>query len=344
MPVRNVTFIAVLNGPGHISAAGDVYSMNEPMDSITTVHTDERDRTRAGLLRTLAYFDVFDHPLSLSEILRFADVPLGNEQLVGQLLDELVSTGALDHHAGYWTLRDGVARVHRRELSTERAQARFPQAERMTRRIASFPFVRAVFISGSLSKGCMAPDGDIDYFIITRPGRLWVARTLLILYKKFFLLNSRRDFCVNYFVDTEHLTVNDRDRYTALEVVTLIPLYGNGTTEAFFDRNAWAFAHYPGTRAPHSKELPANRPGLKRWFERALNGRAGDLLDALSMELTWRFWRWKFDHLDPKAFDQALRTRTYVSKHHPRDFRHKVLDGYERRMRSLEHQLGASLR
>ena len=26
----------------------------------------------------------------------------------------------------------------------------------------------------------MAEDGDIDYFVITEPGRLWIARTLLI--------------------------------------------------------------------------------------------------------------------------------------------------------------------
>jgi hypothetical protein len=318
--------------------------MNDLMDRTTLVDTDECTRVQAALLRTLAYFDVFKHPLSLPELLRYADLKLSHEGHILQLLDALVTRGAIEHHAGYWTLSDATTRVHHRELSAERAKARFPQAERMTRRIASFPFVQAVFISGSLSKGCMAPDGDIDYFIITRPGRLWVARTMLILYKKFFLLNSRRDFCVNYFVDTEHLTVTDHDRYTALEVVTLIPLYGNGTTEAFFDRNAWAFAHYPATHVPRSKEVKAQLPRLKAHLERLLDGRIGGLLDSWAMQLTWHFWRWKFDHLDPKAFDQALRTRTYVSKHHPRDFRHLVLDGYELRMRNLEQQLGRSLR
>jgi hypothetical protein len=318
--------------------------MNDLMDGTTAVRTDEYMRVRAGLLRTLAYFDVFNHPLDLSEVMRYADMPLSDEQVVIKLLQELTAQDIIEHHAGYWTFHDAVARVHRRELSAKRAHARFPQAERMTRRIASFPFVRAVFISGSLSKGCMSPDGDIDYFIITRPGRLWVARTLLILYKKLFLLNSRRDLCVNYFVDTEHLTVTDQDRYTALEVVTLIPLYGNGTTEAFFERNAWAFAHYPATHVPCGKEVQVQLPRLKGLLERLLNGRVGGLLDAWAMQLTWRFWRWKFDHLNPQAFDQALRTRTHVSKHHPRDFRKLVLDGYELRMRDLELKLGRSLR
>jgi len=318
--------------------------MNELMASTRTVRSDERSRTRACLLRTLAYFDVFDHPLTVAELVYYADVPFVNARSAHRELTELLALGTLEHHAGHWSLHDCVERVQRRLRSAERAQARFPQAERMTRRIASFPFVRAVLISGSMSKGCMAPDGDIDYFIITTPGRLWVARTLLILYKKLFLLNSRRDFCVNYFVDIEHLTVTERDRYTALEVVTLIPVYGKVCSNAFFERNAWAFAHYPSVRARRGSDLQPGLPRLKSILERLLNGRVGALLDAWAMQLTWRFWRWKFDHLDPRAFDQALRSRTHVSKHHPRDFRQLVLDGYDLRLSKLEQQLGVPLR
>jgi len=317
--------------------------MNELMARTSTERSDERTRTWAGLLRALAYFDVFDHPLTAAELVHYADVKFINTQEVYPALRELVSIGAVEHHAGHWSLRDCIERVQRRERSAERAQARFPQAERMTRRIASFPFVRAVLISGSMSKGCMAPDGDIDFFIITSPRRLWVARTLLILYKKLFLLNSRRDFCLNYFVDTEHLTVTERDRYTALEVVTLIPVYGNATSNAFFERNAWAFAHYPSVSAKRGRDLQPSLPLLKHTLERLLNGRVGAILDAWTMELTCRFWRWKFDHLDPRDFDQTLRSRTYVSRHHPNDFRQLVLEGYHLRLARLEQQLGVPL-
>jgi hypothetical protein len=299
---------------------------------------------RGAILRTLAYFDVFDHPLTSAELLRFTDLKEPGERNMELLLQGLKDRGIVEGFAGYWTLKDCVQRVRQRELAEERARARFPKAERMARRIARFPFVRAVFISGSLSKGCMAADGDIDYFIITTPGRLWVARTLLILYKKLFLLNSRRDFCVNYFLDTEHLTVEDRNRFTAMEVVTLLPLYGNGTTEAFFDRNAWAFAMFPATPQPRSREIGIGNARFKSSVEKLLSGRLGDLLDDKAMEITWRFWKWKFNHLDPRSFDLALRTRTYVSKHHPRNFQQRVLDGFDHRMCALEKQLGQALR
>ena len=158
-----------------------------------------------------------------------------------------------------------------------------------------------------------------------------------------FLLNSRRDFCVNYFLDTEHLTVEDRNRFTATEVVTLIPTYGNGTTEAFFERNAWAFKMFPDAPTPQSHEVAIGNARRKGILERSLGGRLGDRLDSWCMQLTWYRWKRKFDHFDARTFELALRTRTYVSKHHPRNFQKRVLDGFHERIAALEARLGAPL-
>ena len=295
------------------------------------------------MLRTLAYFDIFNHPLKLDEIRRFG---AGNgsdpEELLRALVD--LETKGLVHRCGnYWGSKECTKAVQLREEAEQRARGRMPKALIMSRRIARFPFVRAVFLSGSMSKGCLAKDGDIDFFVVTKPGRLWVARTLLILYKKIFLLNSRKDFCVNYFLDTEHLTVEDRNRFTATEVVTLIPTYGNGTSEVFFERNAWAFKMFPGAPIPRSREVAIGKARSKGALERLLGGRWGDRLDGWCMQLTWYRWKWKFDDFDARTFELALRTRTYVSKHHPRNFQKRVLDGFQERISALEARLGAPL-
>ena len=148
---------------------------------------------------------------------------------------------------------------------------------------------------------------------------------------------------MNYFLDTEHLTVEDRNRFTATEVVTLLPTYGNGTTEAFFAQNAWAFKMYPGARPTPSVEVPIGNGGWKYRVERWLGGGIGDVLDSWCMNLTWRRWRRKFGHLDARTFELALRTRTYVSKHHPRNFQDRVLNGYMDRVFALEKELGHQL-
>lgn len=308
-----------------------------------TIHRPSTRALQCSILRTLAYFDVFGHPLTVAEISRFRDGgPVATSSLLVALHD-LQERGLVEMERDQWGLRDTAVNRDKRNHDERRAAARMPKALRMSRLIARFPFVRAVFISGSMSKGRLAADGDIDFFIITEPGRLWACRTLLVLFKKIFLLNSRRDFCINYFLDTEHMTVEDRNHFTATEVVTLLPLYGNGNTEAFFASNEWAFKTYPHSRPPKSLEVAIGDTGLKRFGEKVLGGRLGEALDAWSMSLTWRYWRWKFDDLDPSAFDLALRTRTYVSKHHPRNFQARVLGGYAQRIAMLERVIGGPL-
>lgn len=305
---------------------------------------DQRMHLAQGtVLRTLAYFDIFNHPLKLDEIQRFGAGDGSDPAELLCLLVDLETKGLAHRYGNYWGAKECTKAVQLREEAEYRARERMPKALVMSGRIARFPFVRAVFLSGSMSKGCLAKDGDIDFFVVTRPGRLWVARTLLILYKKIFLLNSRKDFCVNYFLDTEHLTVEDRNRFTATEVVTLIPTYGNGTTEAFFERNAWAFKMLPGASTPRSREVAIGKARSKGALERLLRGRWGDRLDGWCMQLTWYRWKRKFDHFDARTFELALRTRTYVSKHHPRNFQKLVLDGFQERIRALEARLGAPL-
>ncbi|MBL7945138.1 MAG: nucleotidyltransferase domain-containing protein [Flavobacteriales bacterium] len=304
---------------------------------------DDLRSLQRTVLNVLAYFDVFSHPMKVEEIARFAVGTHASTERILQALTGLEKNGHVHRSGPYWGLLQVEKNAHERLAAESRARTRMPKAEVMARRIAKFPFVRAVFISGSMSKGCIATDGDIDFFVVTAPGRLWVARTLLVLYKKIFLLNSRRDFCVNYFLDTEHLAVEDRNLFTATEVVTLMPMYGNGTTEAFFSRNAWAFKMLPGAPTPKSRELAIGSARSKGLGERLLHGSLGDTLDNWCMQLTWHYWKRKFSELDPQAFELALRTRTYVSKHHPRNFQARVLDGLGQRLRTLEKRTGVPL-
>lgn len=319
-----------------------------PMDSVESTVLPDDTATLQGteavdihaVVRTLHYFDIFHHPLTRAELTRFCPVA---PHRIGAALLALQRDGLVhacdDHHA----LRPVEALLEQRRVNETRASSRMAKAMRMSRFIAGFPYVEAVMLSGSMSKGVLAADGDIDYFIVTRPGRLWVARTLLVLYKKLFLLNSRRDFCVNYFVDTEHLPIEDRNLYTATEVVTLKPMIGNATCTDFFRSNEWAFQRFPNHPRPVLSIGEAPRGRAKRMLERALNGRIGEHLDDLCMRLTFLRWKRRFSGMDARTFELALRTRKYVSKHHPQSFQHRVLDALNERMVRFARGQGHSL-
>lgn len=296
-----------------------------------------------GIIRTLIYFDLFKHPLRPDEIIAFspvAEMPGGDAD---QALRALITRGLVAEADGLFALSSTGERAIRRMRFAERARSRMTKAYSNSRLIGSFPFVRAVMLSGSISKGVLDEQGDIDYFIITAPRRLWVARTLLVLYKKLFLLNSRRDFCVNYFIDTEHLAIEDRNIFTATEVVTLIPTYGPKVCDAFLAANGWAFERFPNM--PRERSMPhpeAPRRG-QVISERLLRSGFGEWLDDAFMRLTYLRWKRKFSGMDARHFEQALRTRKYVSKHHPQGFQQRVLKALQERIGQFEREHGLSL-
>lgn len=296
-----------------------------------------------AIIRTLIYFELFKHPLRRDEITAFSPV---DEELASDLdraLMRLVAKGLVGEADGLFALSGAGERAAQRALYTERAQSRMAKARRNSALIGSFPFVRAVMLSGSISKGVLDEEGDIDYFIITTPRRLWVARTLLVLYKKLFLLNSRRDFCVNYFIDTEHLAIEDRNIFTATEVVTLVPTHGPVVCTAFFEANAWAFDRFPNMRRERDLPPPGRSHRHQAIAERLLRSGLGEWLDDAFMRLTYLRWKRKFSGMDARNFEQSLRTRKYVSKHHPQGFQQRVLNALQERIRQFEREHGLAL-
>lgn len=282
------------------------------------------------ILMPLLYFEIFSYPLTKSELIELCAGDALTEEELNRALVSAQSRGWIKEQQGYYSLHGDPTHISARIDHNARAERYIRHAYRMTRLIRRFPFVRAVFLSGALSKNVMPRDGDIDYFIITKPGRLWVSRTLLILFKKIFLFNSHKYFCVNYFVDTSHLLIEEQNQFTATEVATLVPLYNHSIYQGFMDHNQWVKKFYPNfpTRSSE-KTLRQRRSNIQQLMEYVLNGRLGNWLEDYFFQKTLKFWQKKFANFDPGRFSNALKSRPHVSKHHPQDFQHRVLTRLE---------------
>lgn len=297
----------------------------------------------AAVLRVLAYFDVFKHPLTAQEVFEYCDYPPADVAAVQTELAELSRLGCVREEGGYYAL-DAGSSVDQRQRAAARCTEYLRQGYRYSRLIARFPFVRGVGISGSLSKGVAEANADVDYFIITAPGRLWVCRTLLTLFKKTVLLNSHKYFCLNYFVDTDHLPIPDQNIFTATEIAFLIPTYDYGSYVAFLHANHWVGSYYPNKPPmPAEAVFEQGNSRLKRWAEALLGGRFGEWLEARCLRLTRDYRRRRFSHLSKSEFQHAMRATPGVAKHHPNSFQGRVLRAYEHRLAVLQHQLGGQL-
>ena len=285
-----------------------------------------------AVFHTLAYFEIFSYPLTTMELWAFC-ATRSTEEIVRAAVCEWVESGLAFQFGPYIQLSNDPSWVERRLDYNRRASEFLPTARRMARFIGAFPFIRGVFVSGSLSKHCMAPDGDVDFFILTTPGRLWLARSILVFFKKIFLFNSHKYFCINYFLDTDHLEIEEKNHFTATETVTMLPMYGQAEYVRFCQANNWAWAMLPNFRPRLTDNVPqSSSPFLKKLLERLLSGRLGEWLDVRAMRLTVKYWRRKFHHFSSDKFDAALKSRRHVSKHHPLHFQERVLRAWEARI------------
>ncbi len=281
----------------------------------------------------LNYFAVFRHPLTAAEVHSFISVSAGLEE-VKDCLEMLCEQGIIARHKEYFMPVLHKDWVSERLAGKERALALLQQSGWGTRIIATFPFVDGIAISGSLSKWYAGKQGDVDYFIITRSHRLWIARTLLHIFKKLtFLTGSQHYFCMNYFVDRESLTICHQNQYTAIEVATLIPVYNAPLINAMKAQNTWIHSYLPNyTQSGTTAFMYHNgRAIFKSLSEKLLNLLFPRSLNRLLMKLTaWRWRRkWRNNGYTPEAFQQAFMSTPHISKNHPVDYERKVLKALE---------------
>lgn len=286
-----------------------------------------------GTLAALAYFDVFDFPLTKQEIFKYSQHDTLQE--TEKSLSELLAKGIIFHLKDYYSLRNASHLGVKRDENAARAQQYQSQAKKKSKLISQFPYVRGVFISGSLSKGVIDEDGDIDFFIVTQPNRLWVARSFLILFKKIFLLNSRKYFCINYLVDENSLEIEQKNRFTAVELLSLFPMVNSDLHTKIIHENSWTQKYFSGDFHQNPDVTELKTYAIKSALEGLFNGALGNRLDDLFLKITLKRWMRKFGKMPEEDFKIALKTSKKVSKHHPSNFQKKVMKAYEDRMETL---------
>src|SRR5690606_29173997 len=280
------------------------------------MHYRENTALQQSIMRTLLYFDLFRYPLKPDEIFKFLGTNgIGPTDLV-EPLNALVRDGHAFHHNGFYCPREGEALVTRRKAGNRTAQRMAGLANRKGKLIGSFPFVRGVMASGSFSKGYMDKDSDLDFFIITAPGRLWIARMLIALYKRVFLFNSHKYFCCNYFIASDDLEIEEKNLFTATELATLIPLYGGSTYQQLIHENQWVKEFFPNFQPSDTQHVPrAGATIFKTLFERLLRGGFGDWLSRKCRQLTLQRWKRLYSRQYPAVdFSVAFKSTSSVSK------------------------------
>ncbi len=245
------------------------------------------DPVAAAILRTINYADLFDYALTPEEVFRFLiGVSATRTDVDAALDDHSRLNGNISRQAGFLTLPYRDQLVSARLRLRAAAQRQLPRARLWARVLACFPFVRMIALTGGLAME-NARDNDIDYFIVTLPGRLWLVRGMAVALVRLARLSGDH-LCPNFLLDENALALHDQNIYTAHEIVQMIPLYGYEIFCRMRTLNHWTETFLPNANGIHSlgKEKPLNRFGawLKRVAERALGGTLGNRIERWEMQ------------------------------------------------------------
>lgn len=287
------------------------------------------------ILRTILYFDVFQHPLTAAEIVEFCSVPGISQERV----EALCRTGALQpllrHENGCYSIAASTTvTLSARRAKQRRAERLWPIARAMSRLIVQFPYVRGVFVSGELAKGVASDESDIDYVVITAEHRLWLCRTLLVLFKKTVLLNRKRYFCINHLQTMEHLDSAARSYYAAVEVATLRSMTGHDLRAAYLNANRWIADYLPNVeQGMPASHRPSDRSSFQSIVEFLIPSAVADRVDHWLLHLWQRVWERRYAHLSSNERSARFACTPYLSTAYGTDIANEVQEAWSRRLR-----------
>lgn len=200
-----------------------------------------------AILRTLAYADVFDYPLTKEEIWKFliSEKKVSFEKIHKELEPKNLP---VDSEGKYFFLKGRNKIVKTRKIREKWSDKKLKVARRVAIWLKMIPWVKMVAVTGALSMKNAKKDDDIDLFFITDTDRLWLSRGIVVTFLRLFGLYRRPQkvkdmICPNMLLDEAHLRVPKKEQnlFTAHEVCQLKLIWQKENLyQKFLEENQWA--------------------------------------------------------------------------------------------------------
>jgi len=216
-----------------------------------------------AIVKGVAYASIFDYPLTLEELWR--SLPQHTVSLEGlrrAVAERPFLRDRIEVIGGYYVLTgrgDLIERRRQRELSS---RAFLTKHRRTLDMICALPFTRLVAISGSLAHLNADEDADLDLFIVTRGPRVWTVALALVVLSR--LMRRRKVICANFLLADSALSLDQRDLYTASQVLHLRPVTGARTLDRFMAANPFVHDWFPNARTAPPIDFPLPSAGRIR--------------------------------------------------------------------------------
>ncbi|MFA5753736.1 MAG: hypothetical protein WC905_00020 [Patescibacteria group bacterium] len=172
-----------------------------------------------AISRLIAFFDLFEYPLTPWEVWHYLDERFRLSDIMAAL-DRLAGSGAtaqeaaIGHQAGFYFLRGREKTITTRQQRHNYSQRKINIAKRFGRLFSWLPAVKVVAVANSLGGYNLRDGSDIDFFIITAAGRIWLSRLFCtglakILNRRPTARHKRDRICLSFYLADDHLALSE---------------------------------------------------------------------------------------------------------------------------------------
>ncbi len=305
-----------------------------------------------AILATLAYYDIFDYPLTGFEIWRYLICRKnfdGEKIQAGDLFETLKESEFLrekiSHKFGFYFLCGRGEIVEKRLWRKKLADQKWKKLKRIFKIVALVPFVRGIFVSGSLAMENSKDDSDVDIIVVAQNGRIWTVRTFMTLLTS--MLGVRRHgektkdrICLNHYITDKSLKIPFESLYNAESYVHLVNVYDEDGKifQEFQIENNWLkkyILNYKISELKNVRTIKRSRIFLpiSKAAEFMLSGFAGKYLENIFCTIESR--RIQKDPLYKKAGGRITIDNSQL-EFHPDSHENFIIPEFNQRMAKLE--------
>jgi len=320
---------------------------------------ENNSNLKGAIVEAVAFFDLFDYPLTLNEIW----YNLGVKCELAEVMEALASgIGAIEGRNGFYFLAGRGAIAAEKLGRYNFALRKFKRAALVARIFKFIPWIKLMAIGNLIGAQNLKDESDIDFFIITEAKRVWLTRWFCAGLAQLFGLRPgpgkmKDKICLSFFVsenamDLKELMLNPPypslgllgtgsllkgaervDIYFIYWLAGLTPIYDrSGFYEQFMAANSWLKNYLPNWQAKIRLAKRNVSPPTSFFYH--------DIIDLFFGGLEPWFKKFQLKIMPPKLKDLVnLDSRVVASdkviKLHANDRRSEYREKYNRKIDQL---------
>lgn len=224
-----------------------------PTETSADIKEEQRQKLAEAIISTLGFFSLYNLPLSAKRIYELLLGARSTQAEADQMLAFLAQQNQIVREGNLFALkRWNSAEYNANQLELTH---KWQKIDRYFYWLAILPFVRQISVINSLALGTADSDSDIDFFVVTRPNRLYFVRSVIIvLFRLLGIYKTRQKikdrFCFGFFIsqtkeDLYPLLLKPEDPYLVFWLANLRPILGKSEYGRLMDENSWIKTYFP---------------------------------------------------------------------------------------------------